>query len=381
MDAKIIDPESADLEKSSLPKFRFKKIFNVSIIVLLGFGISGLIFTAIYFFAHHLTGYSDLTESFSCRYYQEQTYLWKVDTVPPSYIFGTIPSHPDLVWDAVSKQAKNAFTQSDEVFTELTEDEKESARYYLNDGRTIVKDELPEVVSRKLTNFLNDKSVELTGSYREAWNRFSERIQTSKPYQVALDLMSVKSPEEPPESLTSHLESLASYQGKSVRSLETPSEHYDTLEKMPDDTVLKLIKDAMERLQNPNPERNSLWRSKGDILSAYICAKDSDLQSDQIEVVKYVYDDETFQDYDDYWSSDFPDLNKNKYPFNIKNQNLARRIGYFLKQEDGKSKFFAVGVDTLLGYNSVIHLLWREGFKIERVKSTLRESIQNFFEI
>ena len=386
-DAVIMDPEStgSTVKKDSRQKDRLNLLF-AGLFIFLPFIVGTIVY---------LTGnesLSDFAFYLPCRKHQE-TYLWKVDTVPPSYIFGTIPAHPDLVWGAVSKEAKDAFTQSDEVFTELIEAEKEPASYRLEDGRTI-KDELPEAVSRELINFLNDKSVELTGSYKEAWNQFSESIQTSKPYQVALNLMSVLRPEKSPKLLTTHLESLALYQWKSVRSLETPSEHYNILEQMPDETVLILIKDAIQRLQNPDSELELEWyfyghifrpkKTKGDILSAYVCAKDTDLQSGQVEVVKYIYEDETFQDYDDYWGADFPDLDKDKYPFNKKNQNLARRIGHFLQKKDGKSRFFAVGVDTLLGYNSVIHLLWRDGFKVERVKSSdplstlLKKSRYNF---
>ena len=61
-------------------------------------------------------------------------------------------------------------------------------RSRLKDDQTI-KDELPEDVSRKIINFLNDKSVELTGTYRKLWDHSSEIILTSKPYQVALNLM------------------------------------------------------------------------------------------------------------------------------------------------------------------------------------------------
>ena len=50
---------------------------------------------------------------------EDVTNLWRVNTQPPSYFFGTIHVPYTRVWDAVSDNAKKAFKESDQVYFEL----------------------------------------------------------------------------------------------------------------------------------------------------------------------------------------------------------------------------------------------------------------------
>ena len=43
---------------------------------------------------------------------EEKTFLWRIDTFPPSYFFGTIHVPYTRVWDAVSENTKKAFQVS-----------------------------------------------------------------------------------------------------------------------------------------------------------------------------------------------------------------------------------------------------------------------------
>jgi len=47
------------------------------------------------------------------------TFLWRIDTKPPSYFFGTIHVPYTRVWDAVSANTKKAFKAADKVYFEL----------------------------------------------------------------------------------------------------------------------------------------------------------------------------------------------------------------------------------------------------------------------
>jgi len=49
----------------------------------------------------------------------EETFLWRIDTQPPSYFFGTIHVPYTRVWSAVSENTKKAFKASDKVYFEL----------------------------------------------------------------------------------------------------------------------------------------------------------------------------------------------------------------------------------------------------------------------
>ena len=247
----VMDPETTDsrIQKGSHPHqkvLNFLRIWSfpliLLVVIILGVGCS------IY------VGVKEERDKFlrKCKKINT-TDLWKVNTDPPSYIFGTIPDQPELVWDDdESKVAETTLKQSDKAFTEIVEDaykldelvalteaynlgeitetdiEKESGLADQVDHLQASKDKLPENVSKKLINVLNVK-LEQTGGNKdkEAWNSFYEKVQTN---QLALILMRV-SPEE-------------SFQGKSKKPLESPSNYVDILEKMPempDDTVLTLI--------------------------------------------------------------------------------------------------------------------------------------------
>ena len=47
------------------------------------------------------------------------TNLWRVNTSPPSYLFGTIHVPYTLVWEEISNNSKTAFLLADRVYLEL----------------------------------------------------------------------------------------------------------------------------------------------------------------------------------------------------------------------------------------------------------------------
>ena len=77
---------------------------------------------------------------------------------------------------------------------------------------------------------------------------------------------------------------------------------------------------------------------ESDFLSAFICAEDPGVQSDQIEMVKYMYSqDIIFQDHDNCRAEEVPNLENEFYSINPKIEKLARKIGHILQNKDGKS--------------------------------------------
>ena len=49
----------------------------------------------------------------------ELTNLWRVNTDPPSYFFGTIHVPYTLVWDGLSENVMRAFLEAENVYFEL----------------------------------------------------------------------------------------------------------------------------------------------------------------------------------------------------------------------------------------------------------------------
>ena len=57
---------------------------------------------------------------------ERSSYLWRIDSLPPSYLFGTIHVPYTLVWDSVSEDAKRAFNSANQVYLELDLSDKEA---------------------------------------------------------------------------------------------------------------------------------------------------------------------------------------------------------------------------------------------------------------
>ena len=109
-------------------------------------------------------------------------------------------------------------------------------------------------------------------------------------------------------------------------------------------------------------ENQGQYIKESNILSAYICSLPG-VKSDEIEVVKYLYgQDISIQDHGNCFATELPN-----YFIDPKIEHLDTWIRHFLQMKDGKSKFFAVGQDTLLGFNSVLNVLRIQGFKIKNL--------------
>ena len=55
---------------------------------------------------------------------EKSSYLWRINSTPPSYLFGTIHVPYTLVWDSVSEDVKTAFNSSRHIYFEIDVDEK-----------------------------------------------------------------------------------------------------------------------------------------------------------------------------------------------------------------------------------------------------------------
>ena len=80
---------------------------------------------------------SDNTFSHCRAEHRNLTNLWRVNTIPPSYLFGTIHVPYTRVWDGISNNSKTAFLSADRVYFELdltktTEETKEG--YFILKG-------------------------------------------------------------------------------------------------------------------------------------------------------------------------------------------------------------------------------------------------------
>ena len=50
---------------------------------------------------------------------ERSSYLWRIDSSPPSYLFGTVHVPYTLVWDSVPDHAITAFDSANQAYFEL----------------------------------------------------------------------------------------------------------------------------------------------------------------------------------------------------------------------------------------------------------------------
>ena len=83
----------------------------------------------------------------------QNSFLWKVDSTPPVYLFGTVHLPYDTLWDAIPDNVKTAFSSSGDIFLELQLSDKETSNslqecQLLSNNRTIDRVLSPELVTR-----------------------------------------------------------------------------------------------------------------------------------------------------------------------------------------------------------------------------------------
>ena len=68
---------------------------------------------------------------------KKSTYLWKINSMPPSYLFGTIHIPYTLVWDSVSEDVKTAFNSARQAYFELGDEDPDASCAKLPQGQNI----------------------------------------------------------------------------------------------------------------------------------------------------------------------------------------------------------------------------------------------------
>ena len=67
----------------------------------------------------------------------KSSYLWKINSTPPSYLFGTIHVPYTLVWDSVSEGVKTAFNSARQAYFELADEKPDISCAMLPPGQKI----------------------------------------------------------------------------------------------------------------------------------------------------------------------------------------------------------------------------------------------------
>lgn len=270
--------------------------------------------------------------------------LWKINTTPPSYLFGTIHL-PDPRLSNLEPQVEAAINKSDIIYTEIDlkpENMLQTAQNVMRtDGKTL-SDVLPQDVQGLLNVRLAKISTQLsTAAFdpMKTWAIYAMVVlleqQIKYPELKALDFM---------------LYQRAIEDGKKTGGIETVDEQLGYFEQFTEEEQTTLLRNTLKQLDTMEAKGENLtevllqWYLKGDVNSF----------SDLIAKLPLADDEK---------------LNQRMMKMLITDRNklMAERINKILSKKTGDSYFFAVGAAHLGGEQSVLEHLKKMGYSGNQV--------------
>lgn len=264
--------------------------------------------------------------------------LIELDTEPPSWLFGTIHL-PDPRVTRLHPDAARAFEQADAVYTEIPMDAKNTMQMGLvslrSDGRTL-RDVLPRTTWQRLDERLKRIHPQLDATL----------LSPMKTWAVYGGMLLFESQLQYPDlrPLDWQLYRKATDAGKEVGGLEQLEEQIRVFEHFTEaeqQQMLLALLDEMDRFDHRNESMTGFmiqWYLSGDYMRFEELLESMPMASD-------------------------PGLRKEleKQLIYDRNARFAQRIAEKIRENPGKSFFFAIGMGHLAGERSIQALLEQAG--------------------
>ncbi|HBH35185.1 MAG TPA: hypothetical protein DDW45_01890 [Gammaproteobacteria bacterium] len=269
--------------------------------------------------------------------------LWKINTSPPSWLFGTIHL-PDERVTTLPAEVQSAFDQSKAFYAEVPMDSRMLLRATLgtlrNDQKTL-KDVLPRKTLSRLQ--LRLKKINPTLS--------AGAFIGMKTWDVTTSLALLENKSKHPQSISLDLVLYQSAQmaGKRVGGLESVEQQLGYLDQFSEQEQIEMLDNRLQQMDKAEKEHTTIseimiqWYLKGDVENIHHIIEFPMPQNQALQqrAVKSLI------------------TNRNK--------TMAKSIAEILRLHPGESHFFALGAAHLGGGNSVQNHLRKLGFTTERV--------------
>ena len=175
--------------------------------------------------------------------------MWRIESIPPSYLFGTIHVPYEEVWNDIPFYVKNAFEASQKVYTEieLTKNLTVLQSCQLLPNNIALKSVIPSELYDKLHNLIDKIKSEFPSWLPEYKKPYADEIftailgpwQRKKPLWVSFMLnLITKSMFSGGPTLDLHISNVAKYQQKVVLGIETELEHCAALNQLQDNSLV-----------------------------------------------------------------------------------------------------------------------------------------------
>ena len=270
--------------------------------------------------------------------------LWKLETQPPSWLFGTIHI-PDPRVNQLPCVAKVIFDKSDIVLTEIPMESANIQFIQLNmqrhDGKKL-SDVLPENVQARLDKYL--KSINVMGG--------STLFQPLKTWAVfaTLSLLEVQMKHPLTTPLDLNIYQLAKQQGKQVGGLETTAEQLGYFDQFTEAEQVTMIDETLQALE----EKQQTGKDGAELMTQWYL---NGAKTDIDQLMKEI-------------SPSNIDRKLEKKTMDVlltqRNKTMAESLSKQLKQNPDKKLFVAVGAGHLSSKKNIPYFLKELGIESTR---------------
>jgi len=323
----------------------------------------------------------------SCSSPERSSFLWRINTSPPSYFFGSVHVPYTRVWDYISDNVKQAFMRANKIYFELD----------LTDAYTIhalttcqllpkginLTQVLPEGVFRRLESHLSwvrgEMGSWLTPDQRGRglrpeylFDSLTGNWVRKRPVWAMMMLYSLT-----PSDIASrgfpvldlYLAQLAVKHKKGKGAVETVEEQCGPINGLSLGQVIFALNQTLEEQDNYRFGRSTPVYTTEKIVDSYKCGEidsfsmfsseysskvplltpKSDLSKEQAQISEEI--NQYFKEHLIY----------------RRNKKMSRRVIELLLNNDDQSFFFVFGAGHFVGNNSVIHLVRKAGYQVDEV--------------
>jgi len=319
------------------------------------------------------------------------SFLWRVESTPPSYFFGTIHVPYTRVWDAIPNNAKQAFAASKRVFFELDLTKPHvisslSACQLLPKHRHLSQ-EIPsdlyarlkihmEYVRTVMPNWVTKEQKRKGIDADYLFSAITANWERKRPIWVTMLVNSLTQSDISSRAtvLDIYLSQLAVKNRKRVSAVETVQEQCSPLNQLNKTLVSFALEHTLKQQENLRLGVKTPYFSTDDLIHHYRNGNlDAVIFNQETMMFPSLAQDKT----SDHWGEPLTKEEKalatsidNFFRYHMidaRNKRMASRVINLLVQHPGTPFFFAFGAAHFVGENTILDYVESAGFTIKHI--------------
>jgi len=321
----------------------------------------------------------------NCSDGPRETFLWRIDTSPPSYFFGTIHVPYTRVWNTIPANTKKAFKAADKVYFELDLTNPYTIAaltscQLLPRGLTLQKVLPPDVYSR-LKNHLSWVKGQMPswmtsdqagmGLYADyLYNAITGNWERKRPMWAMLLVNSLT-----PSDIASrgfpvldlYLAQIAEKQNKKIGAVERVEEQCLPLNGLTYGQVIFALNQTLQQHEDIRYGRTKPQSTTDDLIKNYQCGNLSSVifNQDTAQVPNLTV--RHHLSIGEKQIANEIDLYFRDHLIYKRNRRMGSRVVELLLNNPGSSYFFAFGAGHFVGENTILDVVRNAGFNVEHV--------------